>query len=252
MNKLRFLISLILCCFFLVPHAFAQMPEEVLSFANNDGLNSFKSIMSEDPTGYGFKDKEEIENSTLGQSFPVYWIDSEKLRAAKSTDTLSSVIKNTNQWQFVVLSNGQPKSFLSVEQGENGLVLVSAGGSSTAFMKAYEQIKAASDQDSEPLLVMIQGTRVLMSSKDNQEIAVSEANTVIHGIQNTKAAPTNDLVATLKNIQNSTEQHKDSGTFLLPQSESASFWSQTVLVSLAVSIIVIAIIVIALSKRKKT
>ncbi|MBD2844118.1 hypothetical protein IDH44_02875 [Paenibacillus sp. IB182496] len=192
--------------------------DEVKRFAESEGLDVFKKLMLEDPEGYGFKNTAQIESVVVGDGLPIYWVDAGKLRAADANTSLQSILRPSNQWEFTVFVDGTATSFLTIGEINHALDVVAAGGTSEAFDKAYKKISVHSDPDSSVILAMIEGTHVLVSSVDHQEVALSESNVALYGEQKASLIPSENVVTQLKVSQNAEEQENDGGVLVLNQS----------------------------------
>ncbi|MBJ9993255.1 hypothetical protein [Paenibacillus sp. S28] len=227
--------------------ALGKAPDDIDAFAASEGIQTFKEIVSNDPAGYGYNGKEDIENVQLGEGFQVNYIDPAKLKSTESKASIKSIIKAVDQWDYVVLSNGKPKSFLTIGKENNELKVISAGGSAVDFGVAYDKLLSYSLDKNNLTLVVDKGIRILLGNKDNDEIVVpgisSKKSAYLDGIDNARVSTSAELISVLKKAQEDPDQAKDSGGLVSKPSTATHFpWNAT-LISLVVAFVAVLIFV---------
>jgi len=116
-----------------------EIPEDIEYFAHNEGLKLFIHFVSEDPAGYSFENDNELINVTLGPGYRLYGVKEDILYDQSVTD-LSKLSYATNIFEFIVYSNGTPKSFLTVSKDQDGVFLRSAGKVATGIEKVLDTL----------------------------------------------------------------------------------------------------------------
>jgi hypothetical protein len=111
----------------LLSPALAQtVTEDVISFANTEGLPLIKEGLTKDPEGYGYSNEAEISEITLGEGMQISFIDAEKLKIA--SDSLIETVSPQENWEFLILSNGSPKSKMVIQKDQSGAYQVTEFG----------------------------------------------------------------------------------------------------------------------------
>lgn len=150
-----------------------NIPPEVVSTAEQ-GINLFKKLASESPTDYGFSSVDEVNRMELGQGYQLYRIVPEKLKSDENTDSLVKISELSDEWEFIVKVNGEPKSFLTVgkTKDDNRLVVTGFGGKSETFMESmtnFDRITSTSNKTSTPLIVKEGNIRYIVCLIDDIE-----------------------------------------------------------------------------------
>ncbi len=134
----------ILQIFFLLP-AYSMPPEQVVNAARK-GLKSFlAAIPPQDLNGMGFLDQSEVDNALLGEGFQVYAAHPNNVSSyAKKVADSSSMVIPTNEWQFLIVTNDQARSILTVDRMQNEwkAVAVGAAGLARQLAKIVEKYPA--------------------------------------------------------------------------------------------------------------
>lgn len=80
--------------------AWAQaIAEDVISFANKEGLTLTREGLSKEPKGYGYSNEAEISIITVGEGMQIHFIDGAKLRAA--SDSLIETVTPKRSGSFL-------------------------------------------------------------------------------------------------------------------------------------------------------
>ncbi|WP_223067717.1 hypothetical protein [Paenibacillus caui] len=222
--------------------AFGKAPDDINAFAASEGLKTFKELVSSDPAGYGYSGKEEIENVQLGDGFQVNYIDPAKLKSADSKASIKSIIRAVDQWDYVVLSNGKPKSFLTIGYENNELKVISGGGTAAEFGDAYDKLISNTTDKDKLNLVISKEIRILVGEKDSAEIVVPgispKKSAYLDGIDNTKVSTSTELISILKKAQDNPKQDEDSGGLVTTPYKTTHFPWGAILISLVVALAV--------------
>lgn len=129
MRKKIFLTSVasfLLLLHLLSPIQAQGVAEDVVSFANTEGLSLIKEGLSKDPEGYGYANDTEIGEITVGEGMQIHFIDGAKLMEA--SDSLLETVTPQESWEFLILSNGVPKSKMVIQKDSNGSYQVNEFG----------------------------------------------------------------------------------------------------------------------------
>ncbi|MCY9511895.1 C39 family peptidase [Paenibacillus larvae] len=202
-----FLILILATSFNVTPHVFANydsdIPLDIQKYAEGTGLEKFKELVLEDPTGYGFQNADEVKKASLGHGFQVHLLDSEKFKNASSS--LIEVSKPTGQYEFIILSRGEAKSFLTVEKSEKGIRVVLIGGDATRIGKSLDTINSALSKDHKPILVKDGIIRYLVTKVNEKEVNVpdvpTEKNLGISRMDNNNVWDSDQTIKHLKKVQ---------------------------------------------------
>ncbi len=112
-----------------------ETPSMEVVIAAVEGLNTLlHEINAHDSGGFGFNSEADVAGAQLGAAFQVFTIPPDKiLNYDPSIPDLSSMIVPTNQWQFLIISQGNPKSLLTVDFFNDQWTTVSIGASGLAM-----------------------------------------------------------------------------------------------------------------------
>jgi len=112
-----------------------ETPSTEVVVAAVEGLNTFlHEINAHNSGGFGFSSQADVAGAELGVAFQVFTIRPDKILSYDpSISDLSSMIVPTNQWQFLIISQGKPKSLLTVDFFEGQWTAVSIGASGLAM-----------------------------------------------------------------------------------------------------------------------
>ncbi|HHY21527.1 MAG TPA: hypothetical protein GX525_06500 [Bacilli bacterium] len=249
--KKRFLsfILLIAICVGLIPHAslakLDNIPEEVLIFAKNEGLQVFKELVSDEPTDFGFNNLEEVNRVELGEGFLIHYIDPTKLKEAKNIHFL----KNTStEWDFLILSDGKVISSLTIGSfGDQKYEVRKVGGNPEYLEKALKEVQNDN-------FFLLKDKDISYLVMDNGDILPLLDERMIENMfgQKKKTITAELLIDTLKQVQDDkTIQDKDAG-FHNSSDEVSSSVHYPYIVALSAFIALLATVIIGfVIKRKK-
>ncbi|SDZ03669.1 hypothetical protein SAMN05421736_105170 [Evansella caseinilytica] len=219
-KKALVILSVVILSFALtVPATFAasmkkaEVPEKIQQFAKTSGIELFKASAASDPEGFGFADKEELNQIQLGDGFPVYFVDYEKLKKDPLIKRLGEMLKPAETWRFFITVNGKPKSFLLVGYQNGDLTVLEYGGNASELGKAYEQVKNAGYD--EILLLEDENTKYFVTTKADQVFVipdVSENHLSTYEMDNEQMWSSEKLVEKIKNAPILSESYEDDGT----------------------------------------
>ncbi|MBO2944736.1 hypothetical protein JJQ72_12210 [Paenibacillus sp. F411] len=186
--------------------ASVRVPDDIRHYANDAGLEEFKKLISEDPIGFGYKDIEEVGQVTLGPGFQINWIDADKFANVKSS--LIDVSKPTGQYEFIVLSNGEGKSFLTVERNGGRFRVISAGGDASGLSKSLAKMTsslASASEHIELALIKDGNVRYLVTNVDGKEVNIpdftSEKMALMSGMDQNQLWDSDKTISYLKQAQ---------------------------------------------------
>ncbi|MHA6480801.1 hypothetical protein ACX1C1_02490 [Paenibacillus sp. strain BS8-2] len=256
---LKKIIGTSFCFFFLLATAaFASVPNHVEEFAKHEGLKKFKEILSEDPSSlmdYGYSDIDELDRAELGEGFQVHIIDPEKLQKANASTEIQSIIKKTDQWEYIVLVDGFPKSLLGVGIENGKWSVTKAGGYALDLAKSYDEMTALNPKE-KPILFYAQGIPIFLSKKDNTEIISTEllANNskLLPNITDSNLSTAQALISNLQLIQSSPNQNEDSGGKIASSITVNNEQSTVKVITISAIVALMAAFVIYLVLAKKT
>lgn len=106
-----------------------EVPMDVFQAAQKGVCNFVNAESSMENSPFGISTKAALDNARLHHGFQVYTVSPVKL--LKSTG-LSSHLAPTGLWRFVVVSEGQPVSLITIAQVEGQWKAVSMGGAQLA------------------------------------------------------------------------------------------------------------------------
>ncbi|MBM7616350.1 hypothetical protein [Alkaliphilus hydrothermalis] len=170
--RLRILVLTLLMVLVLsvLANASTSIPSG-LDESATEGSEKFKSMNVNEYKNFGYDNSEQMLSASLGEGFRIYIIDYEKLEGNKK-DKFIDVIVPTNQWQFIVETNGKPASFLRVEESEGKFEAILFGGDARYFSGAINRFK--NEKKSAPILIM-DGNKfyILYQGPNNQELIMN-------------------------------------------------------------------------------
>jgi len=202
-----FLISIFIC-FISVQNIYAStnIPEDIQKYAEGTGLEEFKKLILEDPVGYGYADKDEVNNVTLGPGFEVHLFDASKFNNVSTS--LIDVSKPTGQYEFIVMSNGSGKSFLTIERYEDSFRVVVAGGDASRLAKSLDIMTNTLSTNSDytdPVLIKDGNIRYLVANLNGKEVNIpdvpAEKNALMGGMDNNQLWDSEKTISFLKQVQ---------------------------------------------------
>jgi|GEM_PF-5449673 len=227
----------LLVLLWLVPPVHAvgsNIPAEVQSAATR-GLELFKSKTSTQPRLYGFSGAEDVNRTTLGRGFRIYYVDPDKLRSQAQPKSLLAIAYPAEVWEFVVTLDGQPKSFLTIARQDGQYQMVRFGGDATDFdVAAGNFVRFAKERDAaiEPVVVKAGPVHYFTGKFGEQELIVAEARTGggLNGSGDadyTRLRDASEIVKHLQDVQKNTPRGEMSGGGSpSAQSENTSRWAQ--------------------------
>ena len=111
------------------------IPSREVVIAAREGLTTFLyEIKAQNLDRFGFYSQADISGAQLGPAFQIFTIPPDKILSYDpSISDLSSMIVPTNQWQFLIISQGNPKSLLTVDFFKDEWTAVSIGASGLAM-----------------------------------------------------------------------------------------------------------------------
>ena len=111
------------------------IPATEVVIAATEGLTTFlHQINAQNLDRFGFYSQADISGAQLGPAFQIFTIPPDKILSYDpSISDLSSMIVPTNQWQFLIISQGNPKSLLTVDFFKDEWTAVSIGASGLAM-----------------------------------------------------------------------------------------------------------------------
>ena len=153
-------------------------PQEVVQAAM-DGLGSFlKAIPTSDLRHYGFSDKEDLNQATLGKPFRVYTITPDKVLSYTPQMELFSIVSPTNLWFFPVLYRGEVRTILTVDKMKGKWKAVAIGSSGLARQLKKVEDKWPESEGYEHKFVRIYQARsdfVILSKEGTVEVTPLES-----------------------------------------------------------------------------
>ncbi|QUL54873.1 hypothetical protein KDC22_32345 [Paenibacillus tritici] len=208
--------SFLLLLHLLSPIQAQDIAEDVVSFANTQGLSLIKEGLSKDPGGYGYANEAEISEVTVGEGMQIHFIDGAKLRTA--SDSLLETVTPQESWEFLILSSGVPRSKMVIQKDSNGSYQVTEFGGNPGTLAYAIQSLQAEGSVSEPTLIRERDEYIAAFKKDNQELIIvpqQASSAESKGLSsNSEPQPQENLIDVLQSLQNdSSDNGKDgSGT----------------------------------------
>lgn len=249
--------SFLLLLHLLSPIHAQDVAEDVVSFAKTEGLGLIKEGLAKDPGGYGYANEAEIGEITVGEGMQIHFIDGEKLRTA-SNSLLETVIPQES-WEFLILSNGAPKSKMVIQKDSNGLYQVSEFGGNPSTLAYAIQTLQAEGSVSEPTLIRERDEYIAAFKKDNQELIIAPqlaSSAESKGLSsNSEPQPPQHLIDVLQSLQNdSSEDAKDgSGTVASAyNADDSNHLLRPIMISALIALAVVFIMWVYLRRRKSS
>jgi hypothetical protein len=111
------------------------IPSTEIVIAAREGLKTFlNEVNAQNLDRFGFYSQGDITGAELGAAFQVFTIPPDKILSYDpSISDLTSMIVPTNLWQFLIISQGNPKSLLTVDFLNDQWTAVSIGASGLAM-----------------------------------------------------------------------------------------------------------------------
>ncbi|MEC0167690.1 hypothetical protein [Paenibacillus graminis] len=130
-----------------------------------------KEGLSKDPEGYGYVNKAEISEITVGEGMQIHFIDGAKLKAA--SDSLLDTVTPQENWEFLVLLNGLPKSKMVIQKDANGAYQVTEfGGNPNTLAYAIHALQVVGEV-TEPTLIRERDEYIAAFKEGNQEFIIA-------------------------------------------------------------------------------
>ncbi|SDJ86965.1 hypothetical protein [Paenibacillus naphthalenovorans] len=214
----KFFLSLLLSCLVIslvsLSSALAKetIPPEVQNAAK-EGMKAFKELVSKDPVAYGYKNADEVAQTTLGEGHEVYYIDGNKAIAAPDSSNLSSLAVSANQWEYIVYLNKEARSFLTIGFEDNQYKVVQFGGDSKDFKIAKSNFETLTKEKGDiiPKIIKSGNVRYLTAVIGGQELAlpdVPKGKEMLAGNKdNSRLWLTSDIVKFIKTTKQNYDKH---------------------------------------------
>jgi hypothetical protein len=156
-------------------------PPEVLQAATN-GLGSFlNAIPNQEMHLYGFTNREEIAQATLGKPFRIYTISPDEIINYRMEKKLAKLISTTNLWIFPVYSLGKVRALLTIDLMNGKWQAVAFGSSELAkrldmlvnnLPKNYENRFVRIYQAKSDFIVLFKGDTAKMVPLTSAEVSL--------------------------------------------------------------------------------
>lgn len=147
MKKRKLLLVTICLVSLLAMNVNAETPPDEVVRAARDGLSVFLAAIPEGELSfYGFANKDELKQATIGASFRIYTIAPDNILSYRGDADISSLLYATDHWVFLVTCSGKARVLLTVVPMEGIWEAVDLGGTSTAAeLQEITDTWAASD-----------------------------------------------------------------------------------------------------------
>lgn len=259
MRKKTLLVSIASFLLFLnlLSPIWAQdIADDVVSFANTEGLSLIKEGLSKDPEGYGYANETEISEITVGEGMQIYFIDGAKLRTA--SESLIETVTPQENWEFLILSNGIPKSKMIIQKDSNNSYQVTEfGGNPDTLAYAIQSLQAEGEVN-EPTLIRERDEYIAAFKKDNQELIIAPqqvSSAESKGLSsNSEPQPPAHIINVLQSLQNnSSDNEKDgSGTIAsVYNADDKNHLTRFIIISTIIALAAVFIIWIYFKRRKQ-
>ncbi|WP_233185338.1 hypothetical protein [Paenibacillus sonchi] len=240
----------------LLSPAWAQtVAEDVVSFANTEGLALIKEGLSKDPEGYGYANEAEISEITVGEGMQIHFIDGSKLRTA--SDSLIETATPQENWEFLVLSGGTPKSKMVIQKNSNGSFQVTEFGGNPDTLAYAIQSLLAEGEVSEPTLIRERDEYIAAFKKDNQELVIAPqqaSSAESKGLtSNSEPQAPEHLIDVLQMMQNdSSNDEKDGSGTIASQynADNNNHLTRSITISAIIALVAVLLIWAYLRRRK--
>ncbi|WP_010273517.1 hypothetical protein [Paenibacillus senegalensis] len=145
-----------------------SVPDEVMAAAE-EALNLYREYVTDRPKEYGFEEPEEANLLTLGDGHQVYSLNMDKLWQESNADSLLALSDLSEEWEFIVLYDSEPRSFLSVGKNEQSgqWEALGFGGTSLYFaqqLKLFEEWTAGERTEDRPYIVRDGSSRYIVAN----------------------------------------------------------------------------------------
>jgi hypothetical protein len=103
-------------------------PDEVLAAAKSGLPVLLKTIPTIELARYGFANRQEAAQATLGEPYQVFIMTPTAIEAYRSGRRLSTLLTQTNMWYFLVMVGEEPRTILIVDLMQGEWQAVAIGG----------------------------------------------------------------------------------------------------------------------------
>lgn len=150
-----------------------SVPAEVMTSAE-EALSLYQEYVMDRPKEYGFEDPEEANLLTLGQGHQVYSLNMNKLLQEDNAESLLALSDLSDEWEFIVLYEGEPRSFLSVGKNEqsNEWEALGFGGTSQYFAQKlnwFDEWTAGEREEENPYIIRNGSSRYIVANLQGNE-----------------------------------------------------------------------------------
>lgn len=181
-----------------------MVPDDVMTAAT-EALELYKEYVMDRPKEYGFEEPEEANDLTLGKGHPVYRLNMGKLMQEENADSLLALSDLEEEWEFVVLYAGEPRSFLSVGRNDSGgWEALGFGGTSYSFAQGislFEEWTAEQRTEEQPYIIRHDSNRYIVADLQGVEhaLSVDSGNTEEESVPDrTELLPSSEVIAELQ------------------------------------------------------
>lgn len=160
-----------------------HIPDDVLQAADQ-GLVLYQQYVTDRPKEFGFTSPEEAERLALGEGNQLYVLDLDKLLNNVSADSLLGASDLSDEWEFIITFEGQPRSFLAVGRDEESTEWKATGfgGTSEQFYESFirfDELTRSERQEERPFVVIDRNkdrtNRFIVGNIDGVEYAMPES-----------------------------------------------------------------------------
>jgi len=256
MKKINVLLLILAVSLLSVNYVFAKssndVPNEVY-IAATKGLDTFKTVVSQRPSDYGFASQSEVEQVTIGKGFKIYYINPEKLKSSDGS-SLTDLSMDSNTWEFLILLNGKPKSFMTIGIEEGQYKVVHFGGDASVFGHTLENynMKAKEKNIISSAQLLKSGLVYYFVAKDNGKEYIlpaipPEKAKSFGNMDNSNFKTSNEVITYLKGVQKN-DGNQLEGVFS-KSSEINNNSDQIIIMSLLMITLLIMILVYYLKRK---
>ncbi|OME17171.1 hypothetical protein BSK60_06645 [Paenibacillus odorifer] len=237
--------------------AWAQaVAEDVISFANKEGLTLIREGLSKDPKGYGYSNEAEISKITVGEGMQIHFIDGAKLRQA--SNSLIETVTPQEIWEFLILSGGIPKSKMIIQKDSNGSYQVTEFGGNPDTLAYTIQSLQAEVEGSEPTLIRERDEYIAAFKKDNQELIIvpqQASSAEAKGLTtNLEPQTPEHLIDVLQTMQNDSSDDEQDGSETLTSAyyaDDSNHLTRSITISAIIALVALFVIRSYLRRRKQ-
>jgi hypothetical protein len=216
-----------------------------------------KEGLTKDPEGYGYSNEAEIREITLGEGMQISFIDAEKLKIA--SDSLIETVSPQENWEFLILSNGSPKSKMVIQKDQSGAYQVTEfGGNPDTLAYAIDSLKTEGEV-SEPTLIRERDEYIAAFKKENREWVIAPLQPVSaesKGLAGNEGPQAPDrLIDVLQTMQNDSADNEKDGSGTIASAYYAddnNHLTRSIMISALIAILVVAIIWAYFRRRNRS